>query len=169
MINHMFPPFNGVGVIRVAKFASYLPEFDWQPTILTCRRPYDIQDSLDNVFLSQLPESVDIHRVSCPSLYDIYRLMGGQVKQGSFGLSGSRIFSFVRSLLVPDPYIGWYITGFREAKHILQSQKVDAVLTSSPRETTHLIGLSLKRKYGIPWIADFRDPWIKKTTPTKNE
>ena len=162
IINHMFPPFNGVGVIRVAKFVRYLPEFDWHPIVMTCRRPEVNQDALDYDMLNALPDDLEIHRVFCPSLYEVYRALGGQVKQGSFGLSGNRLSTWIRSLFVPDPYVGWYFTGVRKGMQIRQNHPIDLIYTTSPCETAHLIGYTLQAKLRCPWIADFRDPWIKR-------
>ena len=161
MITQKFPPFSGVGVIRVSKFAKYLHEFGWRPIILTCKHSTDHIDALDNEKLNELPSDHSVHRVPCPSLYSIYRLFG-RAKQGSFALSDSRAYSGVRSIFVPDPYVGWYFTGLYEARKIFQNYQIDCIYSTSPRETPHLIGKTLRRKYQCPWIADFRDPWIEK-------
>ena len=162
MITHMFPPFSGVGVIRIAKFARYLPHFGWRPIILTCKRPEKIQDATDQSLLKEIGTNVVIYRTACPSLYSIYRFFGGRVKQGSFGLSENPIGNFVNQMFIPDPYVGWYFTGRLKAQNIFKAHPIDLIFTTSPRETPHLIGLSLKKRYNKPWIADFRDPWLEK-------
>lgn len=162
MINHMFPPFNGVGVIRVSKFVRYLPQYGWKPIVLTCKRANQNQDALDFDMLSDMPKDLEVHRVICPSLYELYLWCGGKAKQGSFSLSNNKSYDFIKGLSIPDPYVGWFFTSIYRAQRLFKEKKIDAVFTSSPRETAHLIGRFLKRKYGIPWIADFRDPWLTK-------
>jgi hypothetical protein len=63
-------------------------------------------------------------------------------------------------LLFPDRYWGWYFPARRTGRHLLQNAEFDAIISSAPPSTAHLIGLSLKKRYQIPWIADFRDPWV---------
>ena len=162
MITQKFPPFNGVGVLRVTKFVKYIQDFGWRPVILTCKREEDHLDAVDEELLAGVPENLSIHRVNAPSLYDVYRLVGGRAKQGSFSLSKNSLASLIRSLFVPDQYVAWYFTGVRKGKEIFQSENIDAIYSTSPRETSHLIGRTLHLKYKCPWIADFRDPWIGK-------
>ena len=162
MITQKFPPFNGVGVLRVTKFVKYIQDFGWRPVILTCKREEDHLDAVDEKLLAGVPENLSIHRVNAPSLYDVYRLVGGRAKQGSFSLSKNSLASLIRSLFVPDQYVAWYFTGVRKAREIFYKENIDAIYSTSPRETSHLIGRTLHLKYKCPWIADFRDPWIGK-------
>jgi glycosyltransferase involved in cell wall biosynthesis len=72
-----------------------------------------------------------------------------------------RLRQYLLSVLsFPDQYSGWYFPATRMGRHLLQNTKFDAILSTAPPYTAHLIGLSLKTKYKIPWIADFRDPWV---------
>ena len=162
MITQKFPPFNGVGVLRVTKFVKYIQDFGWRPVILTCKREEEHLDAVDEKLLDGIPKDLSIYRVNAPSLYDVYRLVGGRAKQGSFSLSKNSLASLIRSLFVPDQYVAWYFTGVRKAREIFQVENIDAIYSTSPRETSHLIGRTLHLKYKCPWIADFRDPWIGK-------
>jgi glycosyltransferase involved in cell wall biosynthesis len=72
-------------------------------------------------------------------------------------------------LSYPDQYWGWYFPARRIGRHLLQSAEFDAVLSTAPPFTAHLIGMSLKRKYHIPWIADFRDPWVDNESPLSSQ
>ena len=116
MITQKFPPFNGVGVLRVTKFIKYIQDFGWRPVILTCKREENHLDAVDEKLLYGVPEDLNIHRVNAPSLYDVYRLVGGRAKQGSFSLSKNPLASLLRSLFVPDQYVAWYFTGFVRRK-----------------------------------------------------
>ncbi len=162
IITQKFPPFNGVGVLRVTKFVKYIQDFGWRPVVLTCKRSENHLDAVDEKLLDGIPEDLSIYRVNAPSLYDFYRLIGGRAKQGSFSLSKNPLASLIRSLFVPDQYVAWYFTGVRKAREIFQVENIDAIYSTSPRETSHLIGRTLHLKYKRPWIADFRDPWIEK-------
>ena len=74
----------------------------------------------------------------------------------------SLLRSVARSVLVPDAYIGWSLPAHRLATSELKSGSYDAVYTTSSPDSTHLVGLALRRKFGLPWIADFRDPWTER-------
>ncbi len=77
--------------------------------------------------------------------------------------------SFLSWLLVPDSKILWVPYALREARRWVDSQGIDVVFTTSPPQSVHLAGLGLKRRTGLPWIADFRDNWRTKQyerTPT---
>ena len=162
-----FPPFSGVDMIRITKFARYLPEFGWQPIVLTARNSESELDARDTEILAELPENLEIHRVLCPSLHQLSRLLGLRVTQGSLAHADSGVYSRVRALFVPDLYVGWYFTAVRRARRIFRARRIDLVFSTSPRETSHLIARSLHRQYGCPWIADFRDPWTDKFTRPK--
>ena len=66
---------------------KYIQDFGWRPVVLTCKREEDHLDAVDEKLLYGVPEDLSIHRVNAPSLYDVYRLVGGRAKQGSFSLS----------------------------------------------------------------------------------
>jgi hypothetical protein len=63
------------------------------------------------------------------------------------------------NLFVPDGRMGWYPFAARAAIRYLSHQKVDIVVTTGPPHSVHLAGLAIKQKTGLPWLADFRDPW----------
>ncbi|MEZ4739908.1 MAG: glycosyltransferase [Flavobacteriales bacterium] len=67
---------------------------------------------------------------------------------------------WIRSnLFVPDARVWWVKPSVRHLTDYLKKHPVDAIITTGPPHSMHLIGLGLKRATGIPWIADLRDPW----------
>ncbi|MFZ1682766.1 MAG: glycosyltransferase [Candidatus Zixiibacteriota bacterium] len=72
-------------------------------------------------------------------------------------------------LYTPDEHVGWVPMAVAKGLQAIRSEQIDAIITTSPPETNHLVGLWLKRLTGKPWIADFRDPWsdnfMKKSRP----
>ena len=60
LVAYQFPPVGAGGVARTAKFARYLPEFGWQPHVLTPRQATDL--ARDPTLLDELPDCVRIHR-----------------------------------------------------------------------------------------------------------
>jgi glycosyltransferase involved in cell wall biosynthesis len=65
-----------------------------------------------------------------------------------------------RALLeIPDPYWGWYVPATRMACHLMVAERVAAVFSSVPPYTAHLVARFLRKRFDVPWLADFRDPW----------
>jgi hypothetical protein len=88
------------------------------------------------------------------------RSRGGRAPQSR----SSRGFGLARraasALLVPDTYAGWRPFAVRAALEVLKEERVDALYSTSPPESTHLAAAAVHRRTGIPWVADFRDPWM---------
>ncbi len=170
LIAYAFPPSAEVGGSRIARFCSYLPEFGVQPVILTVQNRF--QDQLDHTLL--VPRATRVIRtVQQNTPLDWYatwkhRLIpsdsrkddGRPKAQGSYSaLLGRLRQNALSALSIPDQHWGWYFPAKRAGGQLLQTGEFDAILSTSPPSTAHLIGRSLKKKYQIPWIADFRDPW----------
>lgn len=82
--------------------------------------------------------------------------VGAQQKRSLF----QRLSEYVRAnYFIPDARKGWVPYAVKQAEVIINEHTIDAVITTGPPHSTHLIGLQLKEKYGLKWIADFRDPW----------
>jgi glycosyltransferase involved in cell wall biosynthesis len=161
---YFFPPLGGGGVQRTLKFAKYLPEYDWQPIIVTARhrRYWIVDDSLED----EIPDAVPVHRTFSPDgAYVLGAIARGRGRDGSVvraaGLT-SRLRRLGLSLFVPDVYRPWKPFALREARRILRSTDVDAIITTSSPDSAHLIGRDLQGETGLPWVADFRDPWTQR-------
>lgn len=142
-IAYYFPPQGGGGVQRVAKFVKYLPQFGWQPTVLTGAASASV---LDPSLSSDVPPSTRVVRVR------------GWVFPSSWPW---RLRHWLkRWWLVVDEQIGWLPFAVREGLALLHRQTWDAIYSTSAPYTDHLVGLRLKRASQLPWVADFRDPWI---------
>lgn len=140
-----------MGSIRLARFARYLPEFGWQPRVLTVRtatagRPYDKE------MLDIIPPSVEINRVD--PLFDT-----GNLQKRIGGVAGT--LHRLLAQVPPDGELGvaWLPAAYREARRILARERIDVIFTSSPPCMAHVVGYLLKRRTGKPWVADFRDEW----------
>jgi len=171
MITYSFPPFGGATALRTVKFAKYLHHFGWNPIVLTVQKEKEYLQTGDTSFLTELPKSLKIYRSNIVELYDLYRLFGGKKKQFSedFSLLQSkntdtlvyRVARIGHSLFIPDAQIGWYPFAMRESRKIFEKDYIDVIYSTSPTQTAHLIAKSLAKKYKKPWVADFRDPWMR--------
>jgi len=151
MICFFFPPLGGGGIQRSVKFVKYLPDYNWRPMVLSVKNwHYHAEDN------SPLPAN-DLKIFRAPALnWDfIYEW-----------LYKFRLDFFAHFLkkkeshwLFPDRMIGWLPHAYRIAKTIIRFHRPDLIYTSSPPNTSHVLGYLLKKKFNIPWVADFRDEW----------
>lgn len=167
IITYYWPPSGGAGVQRWLKFSRYLPEFGYTPVILTVDEKMASYAQYDPTLLDEISPDLKIYRTPTFEPYTFYRRLAGKKEIPYGGFTNQKKVTpfekfarFVRgNLFIPDPRKGWKKYALKKALEILREEKIDAVITSGPPHSTHLIGLSLKKKTGVRWVADFRDPW----------
>lgn len=167
IITYYWPPSGGAGVQRWLKFAKYLPEFGWQPVILTVDPKYASYPQRDESLVSEIDSQCLVYTTKSFELYNLYKLISGkkEVPYGGFANESKggilqQVFKFLRgNFLLPDPRKGWNKYALKKAVELIRQFGIDTVITTSPPHSTQLIGLKLKQKLNIRWIADLRDPW----------
>lgn len=167
VVAYYFPPMGLSGVQRVAKWVKYLPHFGWEPTVLTVQpRGYF---AFDPTLLGEV-EAAGIRIVRTRSL-DPTRLYAGGERVEMPDEGSRRMLSVLsQALFVPDNKIGWYWPAVRAGARLHAGVPFDAVLSSAPPYTGHLVGARISRRIGRPLIADFRDDWLgnpRHTYPTR--
>jgi glycosyltransferase involved in cell wall biosynthesis len=167
IITYYWPPSGGAGVQRWLKFAKYLPEFGWQPVILTVDPQYASYPQRDESLMAEIHPDCQVYTTKSFELYNLYKLFSGkkEVPYGGFANESKEGFlqkasKFVRgNFLLPDPRKGWNKYAYRKAAELIRQFGIETVVTTSPPHSTQLIGLRLKQKFNFRWIADLRDPW----------
>ena len=167
IITYYWPPTGGSGVQRWVKFSKYLPEFGWQPVVYTPENPEQL--ARDESLLKDIPDCAEVIKTRILEPYALYRrLTGGKQGQEVNPVNAQkknwkqRLSLWVRgNCFVPDPRVSWVRPSLRFLKKYLAEHPVDAVVTTGPPHSVHLIGRGLKRALGLHWIADFRDPWTE--------
>ena len=165
IITYYWPPAGGPGVQRVLKFAKYLPEFGWEPIILTIKNG-DFH-AIDESLLKEIPPGIKVYKAGGFSVLDLYKKIKGQKKNiNSFELTRKdgglsfKIAKWIRAnLFIPDARNGWNKSAVRLGEKIIKEEKPSLIFTSSPPHSLQLIGYKLRKKTSIKWVADFRDPW----------
>jgi hypothetical protein len=169
IVTYYFPPSGGPGVQRVLKFAKYLPQFGWEPIILTVKN--GDYPAHDESLLKEIPPSLKIYRTKIFEPYNLYRKLTGKKtgvavdvntipKKGERRKFSETIAEFIRAtFFIPDARIGWLIPAVREGKKIIEQEHVEMIYSSSPPYTCALIARALHRATHLPWVAGFRDPW----------
>lgn len=158
LLCYFYPPLGGGGVQRVLGFTRWLPQLGWDCTVV-CAGPEDYWVR-DETLEGQIPPGTEVIRVPGGSALSAWlRLRGGRG-----GRRSGPVFAGLRSLsdwwLLPDSYVGWARRAHRVAAARIARGGVDAVLSSSPPDSVHLAAGPLARRFRLPWVADFRDPWI---------
>ncbi len=170
VVTYYFPPSGGPGVQRVLKFVKYLPQFGWEPVVLTVANG-DFP-ARDESLLAEIPPTIRVHRTTILEPYRLYRRLTGKpadaptdvenIPKGNGHRSlAERFAAFVRStFFIPDARVGWLLTAVPAARRIIRDEMIDAIYSSSPPYTTALIAGIASWWTKVPWIAGFRDPWI---------
>lgn len=144
MLSFYFPPDNSSsGMLRPLKFAKYLPEFGWNPAVLTVKETH--YENCDSNLLREIPPDVKVWRTRALNARRFLSLYGKHL----------RLFS------IPDPYVGWLPFALIAGLRIIRKEGIQALYSTSPLATTHLIASGLQFFTGLPWVADFRDPWTE--------
>lgn len=187
IITYYWPPSGGSGVQRWVKFAKYLPQNGWQPVIYTPENPE--LTAVDRTLEDDIPEDAVILRRPIFEPYGIYRKLTGKgqgnaaVKKTSpehteGGAKASatevnpinaqkkslaqKISLWIRgNFFIPDPRCFWIRPSVKFLKKYLMEHPVDVIVSTGPPHSMHLIAEKVAAATGIPWVADFRDPWTK--------
>jgi glycosyltransferase involved in cell wall biosynthesis len=167
IITYYWPPSGGAGVQRWLKFVKYLPEYGVQPYIVTVDPSKASYPVTDRSLEADIPVNVRIHRTDTSEPFNLYKGLFRKKEIPYAGFANEKKVSFTQklarfirgNLFIPDARVGWNKYAFRQSCSIIESEKIDVVITTSPPHSTQLVGLRLKERYNLPWIADLRDPW----------
>jgi len=178
IVAYYFPPSGGPGVQRVLKHVQYLPDYGWTPIVLTVSNG-DFP-ARDESLMKKIPSDIHVERTHIYEPYTLYRKFTGKGKSVALDVNNLKkegqkrsftesIAEFIRStIFIPDARIGWLPTAVKAGKRLIKDEGISMIYSSSPPYTCSLIGRSLKRSTGLPWVAGFRDPWTDfLTTPNR--
>ena len=149
MVAFHFPPMNvSSGIQRTLRFAQYLPEFNWEPLILSAHpRAYS---GVSPASLGEVPPHLQVRR--------------------AFALDSTRHLSFRGAypqwLALPDRWWSWWLGAVPAGLLLIRKLKPDVLWSTYPIATAHLIAYTLHRLTGVRWVADFRDPMVEPGYPT---
>lgn len=171
IISYYWPPTGGSGVQRWVKFAKYLPSQGWQPVIYTPENPEQL--ATDSSLVEEVPPEAEIIRTRITEPYELYKKILRKSGHSREALEVNPVNAQEKSFLQkaamwvrgnlfrPDPRCLWIRPSVRFLKKYLKEHPVDLIVSTGPPQTMHIIGMKLSQETGLPWIADFRDPWTK--------
>ena len=151
MVAYHFPPIISGGVRRTVKFARYLPEFGWDPVVLSINSESSRYPT-DPATLKDVPQGCKVVRT---------RSVEAVLTRWAAKLHLSRLINF---LFVPDVSLTWVLSAVRAGLRIIRDEGIDVIYTSSMPISVHWIGLILHKLTGKPWVADWRDIWTQSET-----
>lgn len=168
IITYYWPPSAGSGVQRWLKFAKYLPEHGWEPVIFTPENPdFELKDE---TMAKEVSSNWEVIKFPIWEPYGVFRFL--KRKKNGRSADPSKLMEkreknwfdqtsmWLRAnAMIPDPRVFWVKPSVNYLLDILEKNNIQAIITTGPPHSMHLIGRDLKRKSGLPWIADFRDPW----------
>ncbi len=170
LITYYWPPAGGGGVQRWLKMSKYFREFGWEPIVYTAEAGE--QAAYDPSLVQEIPDGLEIIRTPIWEPYDWYKKFTGK-KKGEKVYSGfinegkktsftQELSVFIRgNFFIPDARKFWIKPSIRFLTKYLSENKVEAMVSTGPPHSMHMIALGVKKQVNIPWIADFRDPWTQ--------
>ncbi len=166
IICYYWPPAGGPGVQRWLKFVKYFRDFGIEPVMFVPEKAH--YPSVDAALEKEIPANIEILRTPINEPYRFAKVLSKkQTRTISRGIISEKDPSFMEKLMlftrgnffIPDARVGWVKPSVSFLRKYLQQETIDAIITTGPPHSLHLIGLQLKKELNLPWIVDFRDPW----------
>ncbi|MCH2450323.1 MAG: glycosyltransferase family 4 protein [Gracilimonas sp.] len=168
IITYYWPPSGGSGVQRWVKFTKYLREFGWEPVIYTPSNPE--RPAIDRSLSEDIPKDVTVLTRPIWEPHTFYKKIVGLKKDEKLGAglmrtgNESSLFQdlslWIRgNLFIPDSRKFWARPSVSFLKNYLIQNPVDAIISTGPPHSMHLIAMKISQNQSLPWLADFRDPW----------
>jgi glycosyltransferase involved in cell wall biosynthesis len=161
VLAYYFPPMGSSGVQRTLKFVKYLPEFGWQPIVLTITPTsyYAYDDSL----LNELPPDIEIIRTDTN---DVTKKISAISRDKAVKLPSERkrrwLSALSQLIYIPDNKKGWMPFAIAKASELIEQQgNIDLIFSTAPPYSSHLVAMELRKKYQLPTVVEFRDPWVE--------
>jgi glycosyltransferase involved in cell wall biosynthesis len=133
MLTYHFPPSAAAGAFRLLGFARHLPTYGWESAVVA--PPGLPWEPVDPGLMQRVPPATTLYQAPYP--------------RGLAAAPFRRLF----------PYAAWLPAAYAASRSAIRHERPDALFTSGPPHAIHLLGRHLHRRYGLPWLVDFRDPW----------
>lgn len=167
IITYYWPPAGGPGVQRWLKFTKYLVKKGYDVHVYVPENPaYPLRDE---ALKSEVPQQAKVVQQPIVEPYAFASYLGKKnVKTISAGVVPDkkkqslvqRMMLWIRgNVFIPDARVLWVKPSVRFLSRYIQSNDINTIITSGPPHSLHLIGMRLKAKHQLRWLADFRDPW----------
>lgn len=166
---YIFPPLGGSGVQRSLKFVKYLRNFGYEPIVLTVGEN-DGTINEDSSMLIEVEDDINVIRIDCdiasPELMteeeqqEVFNLYMGVMWSKSWVTEYQHFLEESYPKCLPDNRIVWVNRCLKEIEQKIDLKTIDIIYTTGNPFSTFFLGYYIKKKYGIKWIMDYRDPWV---------
>ncbi len=155
IISYYFPPMGYSGVQRTAKFVKYMPDFGWEPVVLTIN-PKSYY-AFDDTLLKEI-ESKNIRIIRTGSSDPTQKIFNQKKIRSEYLRKILNRLS--QTFILPDNKRFWIKSALKAARKLLREEKFDIIFATAPPYSDFIIGSMLKNEFGIPLILDYRDAWF---------
>jgi len=174
LVAYWYPPRQAAGALRAAALARYLPAFGWEPVVVTVRPRSSLHlppgpAVADDVPAPALATSDRAWHALAAAAVEALR--GGAALEPfktENVLAGRRPHAravhwiYRHWLSFPDDAWPWLVDR-RSVARVFAAHGVEAIVSTSPPPTAHLVAAAAARRLQVPWIADYRDPWSQRS------
>jgi glycosyltransferase involved in cell wall biosynthesis len=167
LITYYWPPSGGSSVQRWLKMLKYFPSMGIDTFVLTVDPGLASYPLKDESLAKDINPKIRIFKTTTKEFYNAYKKLTGrkEIPYGGFVNEQKAdlkqiISRIIRShLFIPDPRRGWNRYAYKKALELIGNYGIETIITATPPHSSQLIGLKLKRKFKLNWIADLQDPW----------
>jgi glycosyltransferase involved in cell wall biosynthesis len=166
-VAYHYPPASAVGGIRPSKLVRYLQQYGWSSVVLTATGAACGVPPSCVVRVREWPHPLKVYqRLREQRLKRLGRIEELRAKtsfayaMAAEGGRPNRVTGWLVPLLtLPDREMGWLVPAIWRGWRLVRAHRIKCLVTTGPPFTCHLVGLALKAVTGLPWVAEFRDPW----------
>ena len=168
LISYYFPPCGGASVQRWLRLLPHLVKAGFEITVLTTENgDYPQQDAS---LLQLIPAKVKVIRTFTPVFGKLWKSLTDKDEPLPYGslklpetssILRKTMFWFRLNTVYPDARVIWNPFARKQAIKLCRNENFDWIITTGPPHSTHLLGLFLKKRFKLRWLADFRDPWTQ--------
>ena len=168
LITYYWPPAGGGGVMRWVKMTKYIRQYGWEPVVYTPENGETA--AFDESLAKEVAPDLQVVKTPIWEPYQLYKqflgrkkeekIYSGFINEGKKESLAQKVSVFIRgNFFIPDARMFWIKPSIKYLTKYLQEHPVDAIVSTGPPHSMHLIAEGVHKATGIPWVADFRDPW----------
>ncbi|MCH7963504.1 MAG: glycosyltransferase [Bacteroidetes bacterium] len=168
-VTYYWPPSGKASLHWPLKIVKYLPKYGWQTSVLTVEE--DTFSQQDETLSEDISPELKVIRTKSYEPFNIYKKFTGKKEDDQLVASETisksnrslshRISIWIRmNLFIPDARVGWYFPAVKAARKLIKDEKFDAIISVGPPHSTHLIGKKISKRFNIPHVPVFIDPWV---------
>ena len=168
-ITYFWPPSGKATLHWPLKIIKYLPEFSWQPSVLTAED--DSFSFKDESLLKEISSDLQVFKSKSVEPFDLYKKFTGKKKDDPLIASETissenqnlahKLSMWIRfNIFIPDARVGWLLSAVPKGNEILSNNNFDAIISLGPPHSTHLVGYRLSKIFKLPFVPVLIDPWV---------